>query len=78
MDDWLNYYYCNFADDDFRFVYIGVEGTFTSFHKDVYDSYSWSTNIFGRKLWTFWAPDDGERSHEGAQIIQEPGETMFV
>jgi len=52
-DDWLNYHYCTFADDDFRFVYLGIQGTFTPFHKDVYNSYSWSTNVVGKKAVDF-------------------------
>ena len=77
-DDWLNYHYCNFTDDDFRFVYLGIQGTSTPFHKDVYDSYSWSTNVIGRKLWTFWAPDDEARKQPGVELVQEAGETVFV
>ena len=77
-DDWLNYHYCMFTYDDFRFVYLGIRGTFTSFHKDVYDSYSWSTNVVGRKLWTFWTPDDENRKQPGIELIQEAGETVFV
>lgn len=77
-DDWLNYHYCTFTDDDFRFVYLGIQGTSTPFHKDVYDSYSWSTNVVGRKLWTFWAPDDENREQPGTELIQEAGETVFV
>ena len=77
-DDWLNYHYCAFTDDDFRFVYLGVQGTSTPFHKDVYDSYSWSTNVVGRKLWTFWAPDDEARKQPGVELVQEAGETVFV
>lgn len=77
-DDWLNYHYCNFTDDDFRFVYLGVQGTSTPFHKDVYDSYSWSTNVIGRKSWTFWAPDDEARKQPGVELVQEAGETVFV
>ena len=77
-DDWLNYHYCTFTDDDFRFVYLGIQGTSTPFHKDVYDSYSWSTNVIGRKLWTFWAPDDEARKQPGVELVQEAGETVFV
>jgi hypothetical protein len=77
-DDWLNCYYSTFTDDDFRFVYLGVQGTFTPFHKDVYDSYSWSVNVVGKKLWTFWSPDDAHQTHPGIEVIQEAGETMFV
>ena len=77
-DDWLNYHYCTFTDDDFRFVYLGIQGTSTPFHKDVYDSYSWSTNVAGRKLWTFWAPNDEARRQPGVELVQEAGETVFV
>ena len=77
-DDWLNYHYCTFTYDDFRFVYVGIQGTSTPFHKDVYDSYSWSTNVAGRKLWTFWTPDDEARKQPGIELIQEAGETVFV
>ena len=77
-DDWLNYHYCTFTDDDFRFVYLGIQGTFTPFHKDVYDSYSWSTNVVGRKLWTFWAPNNETRKRPGIELVQEAGETVFV
>jgi len=78
VDDWLNYHYCTFTEDDFRFVYIGTEGTFTPFHKDVYDSYSWSTNVIGKKLWTFWLPGDAQKEGKSIQVVQEAGETMFV
>jgi hypothetical protein len=77
-DDWLNHHYCTFTNDDFRFVYLGIQGTSTQFHKDVYDSYSWSTNVVGKKLWTFWMPDDGARNHPGIELVQEAGETVFV
>jgi hypothetical protein len=77
-DDWLNYHYCTFTDDDFRFVYLGIKGTSTPFHKDVYDSYSWSTNVVGRKLWTFWTPADEERKRPEMELVQEAGETVFV
>ena len=56
-DDWMNAYYCACTDDDFRFVYIGAAGTFTPLHRDVYTSYSWSTNVAGRKRWWLFPPD---------------------
>ncbi|KAK7689646.1 hypothetical protein QCA50_007439 [Cerrena zonata] len=56
-DDWMNAYYTAHTEDDFRFVYIGAEGTFTPLHRDVYTSYSWSTNIIGRKRWWLFPPD---------------------
>jgi hypothetical protein len=63
QDDWMNAFYCAEAQDDFRFVYAGAKGTYTPrrpsassrssaewgvVHRDVYCSYSWSTN--GRLL----------------------------
>ena len=55
-DDWMNAYYTAYTDDDFRFVYVGAKGTFTPLHRDVYSSYSWSTNICGRKRWWLFPP----------------------
>ncbi|KAH9901406.1 Clavaminate synthase-like protein [Cubamyces lactineus] len=56
-DDWMNAYYSAHTEDDFRFVYVGAAGTFTPLHRDVYTSYSWSTNICGRKRWWLFPPD---------------------
>ena len=56
-DDWMNAYYIAHTNDDFRFVYMGAQGTFTPLHRDVYTSYSWSTNITGRKRWWLFPPD---------------------
>lgn len=44
------------SPDDFRFTYLGPEGTFTPLHADVYNSYSWSTNLCGRKKWWLFPP----------------------
>ncbi|KAI8347679.1 hypothetical protein BD560DRAFT_338441 [Blakeslea trispora] len=59
-DDWLNEYYLEKSDDDYRFTYLGGHGTFTPFHADVYRSYSWSSNICGVKKWTFFPPGQEE------------------
>ena len=56
-DDWMNAYYSACTDDDFRFVYVGAKGTFTPLHRDVYASYSWSTNVCGRKRWWLFPPE---------------------
>lgn len=55
-DDWLNAYYDNQSNNinekcqsDYRFIYLGVNGTWTPFHTDVLKSYSWSINIIGEK-----------------------------
>ncbi|KAI0748144.1 hypothetical protein C8Q80DRAFT_1170384 [Daedaleopsis nitida] len=56
-DDWMNAYYSTHTADDFRFVYVGPVGTFTPLHRDVYTSYSWSTNVAGRKRWWLFPPE---------------------
>ncbi|PWN46116.1 Clavaminate synthase-like protein [Ceraceosorus guamensis] len=52
-DDWTNN--IEIGEDDFRFCYAGVKGSGTSLHRDD-TSYSWSTNIIGRKRWRFFPP----------------------
>jgi hypothetical protein len=42
--------------NDYRFTYMGPKGTFTPLHRDVYGSYSWSSNIIGRKRWWLIPP----------------------
>lgn len=42
---------------DYRFVYIGVEGTWTPLHHDVFGTFSWSLNLSGKKLWYFLTPE---------------------
>lgn len=56
--DWLNEYLVDRKLDDYMFVYIGPEGTWTSFHADVFASYSWSTNIYGMKKWLLLPPGE--------------------
>uniref|UniRef100_A0A182PAN7 Jumonji domain-containing protein 4 n=1 Tax=Anopheles epiroticus TaxID=199890 RepID=A0A182PAN7_9DIPT len=56
--DWLNEYLVEQGADDYRFVYIGPKGTWTAFHADVFGSYSWSVNIFGRKRWYLLPPGE--------------------
>jgi hypothetical protein len=64
-DDWLNNSVGKLdwgtergMDDDYKFLYFGVEGTKSFLHVDVFRSYSWSTNIVGRKKWIFVSPED--------------------
>ncbi|KAK6632395.1 hypothetical protein RUM44_007437 [Polyplax serrata] len=56
--DWLNEYYDGNPDlnDDYKFVYIGPKHSWTPFHADVFTSYSWSVNVFGRKKWILIPP----------------------
>jgi hypothetical protein len=56
-DDWINSYWDQRKpNDDYRFVYMGPRGSWTPFHVDVFRSYSWSTNICGKKLWILYPP----------------------
>ncbi|KAI9492732.1 hypothetical protein BDB00DRAFT_826953 [Zychaea mexicana] len=57
-DDWMNEYWLKDNKDDYRFVYMGGDGTFTPLHADVYRSYSWSSNICGIKKWTLFPPGE--------------------
>ncbi|XP_053677723.1 2-oxoglutarate and iron-dependent oxygenase JMJD4 homolog [Anopheles nili] len=59
--DWLNEYLVEKSIDDYRFVYMGPKGTWTGFHADVFGSYSWSVNIFGRKLWYLLPPGEEQK-----------------
>ena len=59
--DWLNEYFDSEGDDDYRFVYIGVKDSWTPFHADVFQSYSWSANICGLKKWIFLPPGEEEK-----------------
>ncbi|XP_043256192.1 2-oxoglutarate and iron-dependent oxygenase JMJD4 [Colletes gigas] len=56
--DWLNEYYISnpSLNDDYRFVYMGPNGTWTPLHADVFGSYSWSANIVGKKRWLLFPP----------------------
>ncbi|GAA5978804.1 hypothetical protein JCM10908_004493 [Rhodotorula pacifica] len=56
LDDWMNEYEASEKEDDFRFVYAGGGDTFTPLHRDVYCSYSISTQLFGRKRWYLFPP----------------------
>lgn len=66
--DWLNEYWAAITDlDDYRFVYMGPQGSWTPYHADVFRSYSWSVNVCGRKKWIFTPPGHEEylRDHLG-------------
>ncbi|KAL3933115.1 MAG: hypothetical protein SGPRY_000429 [Prymnesium sp.] len=61
--DWLNEWWATARAaqsdepaDDFRFVYIGPAGSWTSLHHDVLNSFSWSANVCGVKHWLLFPP----------------------
>ncbi|XP_055916738.1 2-oxoglutarate and iron-dependent oxygenase JMJD4 homolog [Eupeodes corollae] len=59
--DWLNEYLIDRKLDDYRFVYMGPRDSWTPFHADVFGSYSWSTNIAGRKKWLLLPPQEEQK-----------------
>ncbi|CAF2104237.1 unnamed protein product [Rotaria magnacalcarata] len=71
QSDWLNEKCLAENEDDFRFVYMGGDGTNTPLHMDVLGTYSWSANVCGRKRWRFSKP-------HSIEFIQEPGDILFV
>lgn len=72
--------------NDFRFVYWGPDRSFTALHSDVLNTFSWSFNVVGKKLWTFYVPQGSKVSHTKVsseekvsfQVVQSAGETIFV
>ncbi|CAF1053116.1 unnamed protein product [Rotaria sp. Silwood1] len=71
QSDWLNEKCLAENEDDFRFVYMGGNGTNTPVHMDVLGTYSWSANICGQKRWRFSKP-------YSIEFIQQPGDILFV
>jgi hypothetical protein len=54
---------------DYRFVYIGPEGTTTPLHHDVLYTYSWSINIYGCKRWLLFPPGESKKLYDRKQKI---------
>eukprot|EP00052_Salpingoeca_macrocollata_P028994 m.287340 g.287340 ORF g.287340 m.287340 type:complete len:204 (+) comp22929_c1_seq10:726-1337(+) len=67
--DWLNPFSLTTTGDDYRFVYLGPKGSGTALHCDVLGSYSWSTNIAGRKKWIMFYP--GRKAAQQARRVFE-------
>ncbi|XP_053605927.1 2-oxoglutarate and iron-dependent oxygenase JMJD4 homolog [Plodia interpunctella] len=92
--DWLNEYAVDHRSDDFMFVYIGPRESWTPLHADVYNSYSWSVNVVGKKKWILLPPGEEEKLKDALgnlplftdvtrnvkyfEIIQEQGDAIFV
>lgn len=78
--DWLNEYYMANPDlnDDYRFVYMGPQGTWTPLHADVFGSYSWSANLVGKKRWLLFPPtqEDFLRDIHGQLIYDATSEEL--
>jgi hypothetical protein len=52
-EDWLN----KATNNAYSFCYVGPKGTSTNLHADVLLSFSWSTNVCGRKQWMLVPPE---------------------
>lgn len=87
--DVLNPFLMDVDGGEYMFVYWGCKGSSTSLHSDVLNSFSWSFNVIGKKLWTFYPMED--YSNEGSddssndemdtrttKIIQETGDMIYV
>ncbi|KAH8262294.1 hypothetical protein KR038_000360 [Drosophila bunnanda] len=62
--DWLNEQLIDQGKDDYRFVYMGPKNSWTSYHSDVFGSFSWSTNIVGLKKWLIMPPGEELKLHD--------------
>eukprot|EP00549_Striatella_unipunctata_P001568 CAMPEP_0118679300 /NCGR_PEP_ID=MMETSP0800-20121206/3712_1 /TAXON_ID=210618 ORGANISM="Striatella unipunctata, Strain CCMP2910" /NCGR_SAMPLE_ID=MMETSP0800 /ASSEMBLY_ACC=CAM_ASM_000638 /LENGTH=301 /DNA_ID=CAMNT_0006575281 /DNA_START=54 /DNA_END=959 /DNA_ORIENTATION=+ len=82
--DLLNGFLTSFTSGDYRFVYWGPKDSFTSLHSDVLQSFSWSVNVVGEKLWTFYPPvpdkatQDDKETRGQFSVIQKAGQAIFV
>lgn len=91
--DLLNSFLIRFTKGDYRFCYWGPRGSRTLRHSDVLHSFSWSYNVVGTKMWTFFrttdggigqregsiqAKNDGGDSEQTITVIQRSGQAMFV
>jgi hypothetical protein len=78
VDDWMTHHALSLRPrNDYRFAYIGTCGTFTPLHRDVYGSYSWSSNIVGRKRWWLIPPSIRHRFRKFPQRSDQ-GESEMV
>eukprot|EP00392_Amoebophrya_sp_AT5.2_P006000 g6010.t1 len=89
--DWLNSLVAH--EEDYRFCYAGRQNSITPWHFDVMGSYSWSANLVGIKKWRLYSHkkleqlldakrnvvvDVEEGGHDYVEVLQAPGELLFV
>jgi len=70
-NDWLNEGSDLVNGSDFKFMYLGPKGSKTELHHDVFKSFSWSVNVFGKKLWKIHLKDVVE-------VFQDVNEAIFI
>ena len=71
-DDWLNRFCDREGRDDFRFLYLGGDGSRTPLHADVLASHSWSANISGAKEWWLFPPSETSKLQDAAGARRGP------
>ncbi|KAL6765151.1 hypothetical protein V8C86DRAFT_3128302 [Haematococcus lacustris] len=55
------------GERDYRFVYLGPQGSWTPLHADVLRSFSWSANVAGCKSWLLLPPEHTHLVYDGHQ-----------
>ena len=92
--DWLNDWWTNplgretwanennqeHTPNDYRFCYMGCKGTWTGLHHDVMCSFSWSSNVIGRKLWRLFPPSETHKLYHTRfkhQLVEDTREGMY-
>ena len=69
--DLLNDFLTTFTNGDYRFVYWGPAGSQTTRHSDVLNSFSWSYNVCGEKVWRFFVPTTNDQDNNRGSTNQE-------
>eukprot|EP00892_Ulva_mutabilis_P005126 jgi/Ulvmu1/2986/UM015_0026.1 len=62
----------NLQTADYRFVYLGLQGSRTLLHADVVRSFSWSINISGKKRWLLLPPEYTHLAMDPAKLNLSP------
>ena len=77
--DWLNEYWNEIGSDDYKFTYLGPQGSWTPFHTDVYGSFSWSANVAGYKKWIFFPKDKEPKNiYDIQELLPDVNESFHL
>lgn len=75
QDDWMD---DDELDDDYKFLYFGGSETATLLHADVFSSYSISSQVFGKKLWTLFPPSCTQDLLRLIKLAQREGKEVDI
>ena len=67
--DVLNPFLRKYFGGDFRFVYWGPAASSTALHSDVLNTFSWSFNVVGKKMWTFYCSPCFKRDKGMGEVL---------